>query len=51
LSFVLDAGSKYTSFAFQQELDDHHVLQSIGSVGDAFDNALFRRHLQDRADR
>jgi transposase InsO family protein len=35
-----DAGSQYTSFAFQQELDDHHVHQSIGSVGDAFDNAM-----------
>jgi transposase InsO family protein len=36
-----DAGSsQYTSFAFQQELDDHRVLQSIGTVGDAFDNAL-----------
>ncbi len=35
-----DAGSQYTSFAFQQVLDDHRVLCSIGSVGDAFDNAL-----------
>lgn len=35
-----DAGSQYTSYAFQQELDDHQVLQSIGSVGDAFDNAM-----------
>ena len=35
-----DAGSQYTSFAFQQELDDHNVLQSIGSIGDAFDNAM-----------
>jgi transposase InsO family protein len=35
-----DAGSQYTSFAFQQELDDHGVLASIGSVGDAFDNAM-----------
>jgi putative transposase len=35
-----DAGSQYTSYAFQQALDDHHVLQSIGSVGDAYDNAL-----------
>jgi putative transposase len=35
-----DAGSQYTSFAFQQVLDDHHVLGSIGSVGDAYDNAL-----------
>jgi transposase InsO family protein len=32
-----DAGSQYTSLAFQQVLDDHHVLGSIGSVGDAYD--------------
>ncbi len=35
-----DAGSQYTSYAFQQVLDDHHVLSSIGSVGDAYDNAM-----------
>ena len=35
-----DAGSQYTSSAFQQVLDDHHVLGSIGSVGDAYDNAM-----------
>lgn len=35
-----DAGSQYTSFDFRQELDDHGVLASIGSVGDAYDNAL-----------
>ena len=35
-----DAGSQYTSFDFQQVLDDHRVLASIGSVGDAYDNAL-----------
>jgi putative transposase len=35
-----DAGSQYTSFAFQQVLDDHHVLGSIGTVGDAYDNAM-----------
>jgi putative transposase len=35
-----DAGSQYTSYAFTQVLDDHGVLGSIGSVGDAFDNAL-----------
>ncbi len=35
-----DAGSQYTSFAFGQVLDDHAVLASIGSVGDAYDNAL-----------
>jgi putative transposase len=35
-----DAGAQYTSFAFQQVLDDHRVRASIGSVGDAYDNAL-----------
>ena len=35
-----DAGSQYTSQAFGQVLDDHDVLGSIGSVGDAFDNAM-----------
>jgi putative transposase len=35
-----DAGSQYTSYAFGQILDDHGVLASIGSVGDAYDNAL-----------
>jgi putative transposase len=32
--------AQYTSFAFQQVLDDHGVLASIGSVGDAYDNAM-----------
>jgi putative transposase len=32
--------AQYTSFAFQQVLDDHRVLASIGSVGDAYDNAM-----------
>ena len=35
-----DAGSQYTSIDFRQVLDDHDVLASIGSVGDAYDNAL-----------
>jgi putative transposase len=35
-----DAGSQYTSFDYSQTLDDHSVLASIGSVGDAYDNAL-----------
>jgi putative transposase len=35
-----DAGSQYTSFDYSQTLDDHRVLTSIGSVGDAYDNAL-----------
>jgi putative transposase len=35
-----DAGSQYTSYAFGQVLDDHQVLGSIGSVGDAYDNSM-----------
>ena len=35
-----DAGSQYTAIDFTQVLDDHRVLGSIGSVGDAYDNAL-----------
>jgi putative transposase len=35
-----DAGSQYTSSDYTQELNDHQVLASIGSVGDAYDNAL-----------
>jgi putative transposase len=35
-----DAGSQYTSFDYSQTLDDHGLLASIGTVGDAFDNAL-----------
>ena len=35
-----DAGSQYTSIDYTQTLDDHNVLHSIGSVGDAYDNAV-----------
>ena len=35
-----DAGSQYTSIDYTQALDDHRVLGSIGSVGDAYDNAV-----------
>jgi len=35
-----DAGSQYTSLDYTQTLDDHRVQASIGSVGDAYDNAL-----------
>jgi putative transposase len=35
-----DAGSQYTSEDYTQTLDDHLVLASIGTVGDAYDNAL-----------
>jgi putative transposase len=35
-----DAGSQYTSEDYTQQLDDARVLASIGTVGDAYDNAL-----------
>jgi putative transposase len=35
-----DAGSQYVSWDYRQVLDDHHVLASIGTVGDALDNAM-----------
>lgn len=35
-----DRGSQYTSIDYSQTLDDAGVLQSVGSVGDAYDNAL-----------
>ena len=35
-----DRGSQYTSIDYTQELADHQVLASVGSVGDAYDNAL-----------
>ena len=34
-----DAGSQYTSFDYTQTLDDNGVQASIGTVGDALDNA------------
>ncbi len=35
-----DHGSQYLSYDYAQVLDDHHVLASVGTVGDAYDNAL-----------
>ena len=35
-----DRGSQYTSIDYIQTLTDHRVLASVGSVGDAYDNAL-----------
>lgn len=35
-----DAGSQYTSFAFTSRLIEADVDPSVGSVGDAYDNAL-----------
>jgi putative transposase len=32
--------AQYTSIDYTQTLDDHGVLASVGSVGDAYDNAL-----------
>jgi putative transposase len=38
-----DRGSQYTAIDYTQTLADHGVLASVGSVGDAFDNALAER--------
>ena len=35
-----DQGSQYVSEDYTQQLDDARVLASVGSVGDAYDNAL-----------
>jgi putative transposase len=32
--------AQYTSIDYTQTLDDHGVLASVGTVGDAYDNAL-----------
>jgi transposase InsO family protein len=32
--------AQYTSQDYTQVLDDHRVLASVGSVGDAYDNAM-----------
>jgi putative transposase len=36
----IDHGSQYLSHDYAQVLDDHRVLASVGTVGDAYDNAL-----------
>ena len=38
-----DRGSQYTSIDYTQTLADHGVMASVGSVGDAYDNALAER--------
>jgi transposase InsO family protein len=35
-----DRGSQYTSHDFNDALDEHGILASLGSTGDAYDNAL-----------
>jgi putative transposase len=35
-----DRGSQYTSIAYSDTLAEHGILASVGSVGDAYDNAL-----------
>jgi transposase InsO family protein len=35
-----DAGSRYTALAFTEELAEAGIAGSIGTVGDALDNAL-----------
>jgi transposase InsO family protein len=40
LAHHFDAGSQFTSLAFTDALRDSGIAGSIGSVGDALDNAL-----------
>ncbi|GAA4994755.1 hypothetical protein GCM10023205_79570 [Yinghuangia aomiensis] len=40
-----DAGSHYTSFAFTAHLIDASIDASIGTVGDALDNALMESRI------
>ena len=35
-----DRGSQYTSFAYTQRLHESEIAPSVGSVGDAYDNAM-----------
>lgn len=35
-----DRGSQYTSMAYSEALEDAGILASVGSVGDAYDNAM-----------
>ena len=35
-----DRGSQYSSIAYAEALEDAGILASVGSVGDAYDNAL-----------
>ncbi|MEU4360255.1 integrase core domain-containing protein [Streptomyces virginiae] len=47
-----DAGSLYTSFTLAEHLEKAGIAASIGSVGDAYDNALMEYTivLQNRGD-
>ena len=40
-----DAGSQYTSSAFNSRLIEAGVDPSVGSVGDAYDNTLAESHI------
>jgi len=40
-----DAGSQYTSIAFTERLAQADAAPSVGSVGDAYDNALAETHI------
>ena len=40
LTFHSDAGSQFTSYAFTGRLQEAGIAPSIGSVGDAYDNAM-----------
>jgi putative transposase len=45
-----DAGSQYTSFRLAAHLAAEDIAASIGSVGDAYDNALMESTLRTLAD-
>jgi len=40
IRFNFDAGSQYTALAFTEELAEAGIAGSIGTIGDALDNAL-----------
>jgi len=38
--FTSDHGSQFTSWAFTQRAKDSGLLASMGTIGDAYDNAV-----------
>jgi putative transposase len=39
-SYITAIAAQYSGLDFAQVLDDYDVLQSVGSVGDAYDNSM-----------
>ncbi|HEX6229040.1 MAG TPA: hypothetical protein VFZ41_06200 [Solirubrobacterales bacterium] len=40
VQFITPTVAQYTSIDYTQTVDDHGVLASVGSVGDAYDGAM-----------